>query len=177
VPTIRHITPKYIEGLERAGAAAFEDTLYNPKHIDPNCPNNNSTAQHFRRGSFNVLSLGDVESPNISARLFTTKKFLACLEPRLAICSSNYDNQYDHPRQSIKDLLYEQGVRLMTTKTGDVLVKSTGDHTGDYRAVNLKGNSKEISSTMDFRSKKSRILSYNDDTLRQRYQSRTRYGL
>jgi competence protein ComEC len=68
---------------------------------------------------------------------FTTKNFLAHLEPRLAICSSNYDNLYDHPRQEIRDLLHEQGVRLMTTKTGDVIVKSIGDHTGAYRAVNL----------------------------------------
>jgi hypothetical protein len=71
VPTIKHITPRYIDQLEKAGAAAFKDTLYNPKHIDVNRPNNNSTVQHFRKGSFNVLSLGDVESPNISARYRT----------------------------------------------------------------------------------------------------------
>ena len=199
VPTIRHITPRYIATLQTAEALAFENTIYNPLHIDQDCANNNSTVQHFRRGSFNVLSLGDVESPNISARLrrsrilrsetdvmilahhgadngFTTKNFLAHLEPRLAICSSNYDNLYDHPRQEIRDLLHEQGVRLMTTKTGDVIVKSIGDHTGAYRAVNLKGNSKEISSTIDFRSKKSKILAYNEDTLRQRYQGHRRYG-
>ena len=199
VPTIKHITPHYIDELEEAGSAAFENTYYNPIHIDDSCPNNNSTVKHFRKGSFNVLSLGDVESPNISARLrrsqilktetdviilahhgadngFTTKRFLAHLEPRLAICSSNYDNQYDHPRQEIRDLLYEQGVRLMTTKTGDVIVKSILDHAGHYRAVNLRGHSKEISSTMDFQSKKSQILSYNDDTLRQRYQGRRHYG-
>lgn len=197
-PTIKHITPRFIDGLKIAGSEAFEDTYYNPLHIDEDCANNNSTVKHFRRGSFNVLSLGDVESSNISARLrrsrilktetdvmilahhgadngFTTKKFLARLEPHLAICSSNYGNQYDHPRQEIKDLLFEQDIRLMTTKTGDVIVKSTGDHAGAYRAINLKGNSKEISSTMDFHSKKSRILSYNDDTLRQRYQGRRRF--
>jgi competence protein ComEC len=198
-PKIIHITPLYIDGLEEASAEAFKDTLYNPRHIDPDCPNNNSTVQHFRTGSFNVLSLGDVESANIAARLrrsrilrtetdvmilahhgadngFTTKNFLARLEPRLAICSSNFDNQYDHPRQEIRDLLYEQGTRLMTTKTGDVIVKSIEDHTRRYRAINLKGGSQEISSTMDFAAKKSRILSFNGDTLRQRYHGRKRYG-
>jgi competence protein ComEC len=198
-PTIRHITPRYISGLEKAETLAFQSTLYNPMHIDQDCPNDNSTVQHFRKGSFNVLSLGDVESPNISARLrrsrilrsetdvmilahhgadngFTTKRFLERLEPRLAICSSDYDNRYEHPRQEIRDLLYEQGIRLMTTKTGDVIVKSIRDHIGAYRAVNLKGNSKDISSTMDFRSKKSRILSFNEDTLRQRYRGRRHYG-
>jgi competence protein ComEC len=58
----------------------------------------------------------------------------------------------------------------------NVIVKSIRDHTGAYRAVNLKGNSKEVSSAMDFRSKKSRILTYNEDTLRQRYQGRRHYG-
>ncbi|UGY17979.1 hypothetical protein HAP48_0011410 [Bradyrhizobium septentrionale] len=198
-PTIRHLTPRYIAALQKAGDLAFKDTLYNPLRFDEDCANNNSTVKHFRQGSFNVLSLGDVESPNISARLrrsrilksetdvmilahhgadngFTTKGFLARLEPRLAICSSNYANQYDHPRDEIRELLHEQGIRLMTTKTGDVIVKSIGDHTGVYRAVNLKGNSKDISSTMDFRSKKGRILSFNEDTLRQRYQGRRCYG-
>jgi competence protein ComEC len=198
-PTIVHVTPRYIDGLEEAEAAAFKNTFYSPRHIDADCPNNNSTVKHFRTGSFNVLSLGDVESPNIGARLrrsrilrtetdvmilahhgadngFTTKKFLAHLEPKLAICSSNFDNQYDHPRQEIRELLHEQEIRLMTTKTGDVIVKSIGDHTGQYRAINLKGNSQEISSTMDFKSKKGRILSFNADTLRQRYEKPRRYG-
>ena len=39
---------------------------------------------------------------------FTTKSFLRHLEPRLAICSSDYANQYDHPKQEIRDLLYEE---------------------------------------------------------------------
>jgi hypothetical protein len=34
---------------------------------------------------------------------FTIKKFLACLEPSLAICSADYDDQYDHPRDEIRD--------------------------------------------------------------------------
>ena len=64
----------------------------------------------------------------------------------------------------------------MTTKTGDVIVKSIEDHMGRYRAINLKGGSQEISSTMDFVAKKNRILSFNADTLRQRYNGRKRYG-
>ena len=63
----------------------------------------------------------------------------------------------------------------MTTKTGDVIVKSIGDHTSAYRAVNLKGNSKEISSTMIF-VRRGAILSFNEDTLRQSYQGRRRHG-
>ena len=99
--------------------------------------------QLFRGGSFNVLSLrkskciqrihapepmphfGSRNRCNGGARRgadngFTTKSFLGHLEPTLAICSSDYANQYDHPKQDIRDLLYEENVRLMTTKTGDI---------------------------------------------------------
>lgn len=197
VPTIEHITPKYIEGLEPASAKAFQNALYNPFHISENA-NDNSTVKLFRRGSFNVLSLGDVESPIIGARLrrsrilcsetdvmilahhgadngFTTKKFLARIEPNVAVCSSDYDNQYDHPREEIKELLHEQGIWLKTTKTGDVIIRSIGDHTGEYEVINLIDKSTKASSRRLFYSKKSGILDANGDTLRQRYQTKKSY--
>jgi competence protein ComEC len=192
-----HITPAFIRALEPASAKAFRNTFYNPFHISDNA-NDNSTVKHFRQGSFNVLSLGDVESPLIGARLrrssiltsetdimilahhgadngFTTKKFLAHIEPTVAICSSNYDNQYDHPREEIRELLHEQGIRLATTKTGDVIVRSTGDHAGTYEVVNLIGRSTKESSRTFFFSKKAGILDANGDTLRQRYGDTKRY--
>ncbi|WP_354181885.1 hypothetical protein [Bradyrhizobium sp. LA6.1] len=97
------------------------------------------------------------------------QKFLTRLEPSLAICSADYDNQYDHPCEEIRERLHEQGIRLMTTKTGDVIVRSTGDHTGAYQAINLIEKLGKESSRVDFVSKKSRILDANGDTLRQRY--------
>jgi len=194
VPVIEHITPDYIRGLEPASAKAFRNTLYNPYHISDNA-NDNSTVKLFRRGSFNVLSLGDVESPNIGARLrrssilcsetdvmilahhgadngFTTKKFLTHIEPNVAVCSSDYDNQYDHPREEIKEMLHEQGIWLKTTKTGDVIIRSVGDHTGQYEVINLIEKSTKESSKRLFYSKKSGILDANGDTLRQRYQTK-----
>jgi competence protein ComEC len=153
-----------------------------------------STAPALLSG-FRSVSLGDVECSMISSRLrrapvlrsetdvmilahhgadngFTTKPFLSRLEPSLAICSSNYDNQYDHPRDEIKELLWKQGIALMTTKTGDVVVRSIGDHTGEFLAVNLKSDSEEVSSTKRYVSKKRRLLNMNNDTLRQRYYGR-----
>jgi len=197
VPEVEHITPAYIEGLEHASAKAFKNTFYNPYHIVENA-NDNSTVKHFRRGSFNVLSLGDVESPLIGARLrrsrilcsetdimilahhgadngFTTKKFLNHIDPTVAICSSNYDNQYDHPREEITELLHEEGIWLKTTKTGDVIVRSTGDHTGEYEVINLIAKSTEESSRRSFVAKKAGILDANGDTLRQRYGAKNRY--
>jgi competence protein ComEC len=192
------VTPAYIGGLDSATELAFNPIFYHPKWIDPEHSNNNSTIKFFRSGIFNVLSLGDVEDPQISAWLrrckllqretdivilahhgadngFTNKRLLAHLRPALAVCSADYDNTYEHPRQEIRDLLYEHGIRLMTTKTGDVIAKSIGDHSGAYRAINLKANSSEISSACDFRSKKARLLSFNADTLRQIYVPRPTY--
>ena len=197
VPEVEHITPAYIEGLEHASAKAFKNTFYNPYHIVENA-NDNSTVKHFRIGSFNVLSLGDVESTLIGARLrrspilcsetdimilahhgadngFTTKKFLNHIDPTVAICSSNYDNQYDHPPQEIKDLLHEEGIWLKTTKTGDVIIRSIGDHIGQYEVMNLIAKSTEESSRRSFVSKKAGILDANGDTLRQRYGVKKHY--
>ena len=75
---------------------------------------------------------------------FTTKTFVRRLEPSIAICSADYANQYDHPRQEIRNLLHEEGIRLMTTKTGDVIIQSIGDHTGQYMAINLNAGSTGI---------------------------------
>ena len=196
--TVRHVTPAYIAGLEEAKAVAFRDVTYHPRAIDPDSANNNSTVKLFRGGSFNVLSLGDVEDPLVSAALrrqrilqretdvmilahhgadngFTSRGFLEKLSPSVAVCSSNYDNQYDHPRQEIRDLLYEGKARLVTTKTGDVVIKSIGDHTGHYRVVNLKAGSTEISSICNFVSKKSKLLSHNQDTIKQLYAPRPQH--
>lgn len=198
VVQLNFITPEYIRSLQTAEELAFRNVFYHPRFLDPDCVNNNSTVKLFRGGSFNLLSLGDVESHEISARLrrdkfltrevdimilahhgadngFTNKKFLNRIEPQLAICSSNYGNQYDHPSEEIRNLLYEHGIRLMTTKTGDVIVMSIGDHTRHFRAINLCGHSTEISSQYDFRSKKAKLLSYNEDTIRQLYSNRPGY--
>jgi competence protein ComEC len=197
VPAIEHITPVFIGGLKPAAALAFNNTFYNPYHIVENA-NDNSTVKLFRGGCFNVLSLGDVEDPRIGARLrrcriltsetdvmilahhgadngFTTKNFLRHIDPTVAICSSNFDNQYDHPRQEIRDLLHKEGIRLMTTKTGDVIIRSIDGHTGVYEVVNLKAKSTEVSSVATFVSKKVHILDANGDALRQRYAALRRY--
>lgn len=113
------IDPTYITSLEAATQLGYRDIFYHPRHLHDSS-NNNSTIKFFRRGSFNVLSLGDVEDQNIAAMLrrcktlcrevdvmilahhgadngFTTKKFLEEINPSVAICSSNYDNEFDHP--------------------------------------------------------------------------------
>lgn len=182
------IDPPYITSLESVTQLGYNDIFYHPKQIQETS-NNNSTIKFFRRGAFNVLSLGDVEDQNIAAMLrrcktlsrevdvmilahhgadngFTTKRFLEELSPSVAICSSNYDNEYEHPRGEIRKLLYEQGIRLFTTKTGDVIIESTGTHRTNYTVTNLCSDSTKVSSVYDYKPRKAHWLAMNADTLR-----------
>lgn len=182
------VCPKYISSLEAAERYGYRDTFHPPKILDERSANNNSTIKHFRSGSFNTLSLGDVECTNIASLRrqrsitnevdvmilahhgasngFTTSAFIKHVKPTIAIASSNYDNQYEHPKQDIRDLLHKNEVKLFTTKTGDVVIFSTGSHTGHYRVVNLKAGSTEVSSEYDYYAKKSEVLKNNMDTIR-----------
>lgn len=185
------ITPDYIESLEKASSYGYRNIMYWPKEIDAEKANNNSTVKQFRSGSFNVLSLGDVESTQISSYLrrtrsiysevdvmimahhgadngFTNSAFLKAVKPSLAIATSNYGNQFDHPRPEIRDLLHKHEVRLFTTKTGDVIVKSIGNHTDQFEVINLKAGNTEISSLYVGHARKARYLRNNEDTLRDR---------
>lgn len=193
----QRIDPPYIASLSEAAEFGYSNILYHPKTISVDCNNDNSTVKHFRRGSFNVLSLGDVESAAISANLrryrsierevdiiilahhgadngFTNRKFLQAIKPCVAVCTSNYDNQFEHPKQEIRDLLYEYDIPIYTTKTGDLLVRSVGDHSSKYQVVNLNSGSTNISSVQVRRSKKAHFLSQNADTVRNLYRHSNR---
>jgi competence protein ComEC len=125
--SIQSIDPPYVKCLSPAEALGYQDVIYHPKYLSEKS-NDNSTVKLFRTGCFNVASLGDVEDPMIAAYLrrcslfnsevdvmilahhgadngFTTAKFLKVVKPTIAICSSNYDNQYDHPRDEIREML------------------------------------------------------------------------
>ena len=57
----------------------------------------------------------------------------------------------------------------MTTKTGDVLIRSLPPHSQKFRATNLIANSTKVSRELDFVTRKSHWLSMNADTLRNLY--------
>lgn len=186
----RSISPEYINGLNTAEGLIYDDIYYHPRAIRENS-NDNSTIKFFRKGAFNVLSLGDVEHSEIAALLkrctkilckeldvmilahhgadngFTTKNLLEKLSPSIAICSSNYDNQFEHPRPEIREMLYKQGIPIYTTKTGDVLISSIGGHTMDYQVTNfISETTKTSSSPKIFRSRKSKYLRMNMDSIK-----------
>ncbi len=190
-PTKQKVDPSYIKKLAAANSFAYQDVIYHPKFLTEDNSNDNSTVKLFRRGCFNLASFGDVESEDISSYLredgilkgevdvmilahhgadngFTTKKFLERVHPTVAICSSNYDNQFEHPREEIRELLHELGIPIFTTKTGDIVIRSLDPHTKKFTVINLIANSEEVSSTNTYTSKKSQYLIHNDDTLRDR---------
>lgn len=172
-----YLEPRYICGLPTAQSMSEGNIFFGPLETDPENNNNNSTIKLFGTGDFNVLSLGDVESPTLSERLimcgiknseidvmvlahhgadngFTTDRLLKNTGPAVAIACSEYDNQFDHPKASIRQLLYENDVKIFTTKTGDVLIKATGKSFGHFEVINYKSGNDKISSTDSWYSKK-----------------------
>lgn len=186
---LQRVDPDYIKSLDAAETRSYNNIFYHPKTLYENSSNNNSTVKLFRKGMFNVASLGDVEHPNIGSMLrrcrifasetdvlilahhgadngLTTKNFLETVKPSLAICSSNYHNQYEHPKTEIRALLHELGIPLYTTKTGDVIIESLPHHRVDYKVWNLMSDSSAVSSTKKFKSRKFKLLTMNADTIR-----------
>jgi competence protein ComEC len=167
------ISPEYINGLEEAELLKYNDILYNPVSASDK-HNDNSVVQLFRQGRFTVLSLGDCESPDIAERImystiaskevdvlilahhgadngFTTKEFIERINPRVAICSSNYDNQFEHPKPEIRKILYDAYVPLYTTKTGDIIIDCPS---GDVaRVYNFISNNEVLNSSRSFKTK------------------------
>jgi len=134
-----------IDNLPSAQAWETTDVVYHSQY-DVENHNDMSQIRFFRSAGFNVLSLGDCESEEITEYLMNsahfiknevdililphhgsdhsmiTGEFLDFCKPTLAVCSSNYDNQHDHPHQPVRNLLNNKGIKLMTTKRGDVIV-------------------------------------------------------
>jgi competence protein ComEC len=184
------ITPQYISSLGKAEELGYQDILYHPKTIYTDS-NNNSTVNFFRSGCFNVLSTGDIEHHDIGSYLrscrtlkreidvlllphhggpvdLMTKKFLDELRPSLAVCTSNTGNQHEHPDPSIRKMLGDLGIPLMTTKRGDVLIESTGSHMSRYQASDLLSDGETSQEERVFTARKFKVMSMNGDTIRDR---------
>ena len=167
------ISPEFIKGLDEAELLKYNDLLYNPVSTADN-HNDNSVVQLFRQGRFTVLSLGDCQSAEIAERImystiaskevdvmilahhgadngFTTKEFVERINPKVAICSSNYDNQFEHPKPEIRKILYDAGVPLYTTKTGDVIIDCPSGNKA--RVYNFISNNEVLNSSFTFTTK------------------------
>jgi competence protein ComEC len=189
---LRRMDPEYIASLESAHEIEYRDIVYHPRRLYE-ADNDNSVVKIFRKGVFNVLSLGDVMDPGISAMLrgsstlcreadvmilahhgadngFTTKKLLQDIKPTLAVCTSNWGNRYGHPTQTICNLLTDQGIQLHTTKRGDILIESVRSHTVDYKVTDYMADGEEVFKEREYRSRKAEFLMMNQDSFRNRLQ-------
>lgn len=175
-PIVTPLTDDYISGLDNASKWEYSNLLYkNPK--DNVEPNDNSSVKLFRSGCFNVLSLGDIDSEKNRKYLMgnwfienevdvlllahhgsdnevNVKEFFENINPTIIICTSNYDNQYDHPRDVVRQRINNLNIPLKTTKNGDVIIESTGDDKSQYSVINLQANSTENAErTKNYKSK------------------------
>lgn len=139
------------------------DVFYNPTQLVAK-PNDNSVVKFFRTGSFQILSLGDCEDGSIRDRLmeddilqnevdililahhgadngFTTPEFLQALSPKVAICASDYGNQYGHPDSAIINRLANAHIDYYSTKTGDIIARSVDKYY--FKVSNYIGNNEK----------------------------------
>jgi len=175
VQNVHIISQDYLSKLQPAAKGAINNVLH-PSIYNCNNKNDMSLIKLFRSAGFNVFSLGDCESAQLSATIsansfftsevdvlilahhgadngFTTAELLDTLKPKLAVCSSNYDNQYDHPSPEIRKLLAQRNIPLMTTKRGDVIIYQPDGY--DYAtAVNLISDNEIEESRVGFNPKR-----------------------
>tara|TARA_R110002051_G_scaffold44154_1_gene89633 strand:- start:5865 stop:6749 length:885 start_codon:yes stop_codon:yes gene_type:complete len=165
-----------IGGLSNASSWGTNNVVY---HSLYNVDNHNDMSQIrlFRSDGFSVLSLGDCESEEITEKLMRSGSilsnevdvlilphhgsensmlngaFLDFCKPGLAVCSSNFGNQFEHPRPAVKQLLTIRNIKTMTTKRGDVIVIQK-DSSGSVDALNLATNNTIIEDQYKFWAKK-----------------------
>ncbi|MFK7050810.1 hypothetical protein FLACOL_02328 [Flavobacterium columnare] len=167
-----------IKSLNNGTAWDTNNILYESL-FDVNNSNDMSQIRLFRSLGFNVLSLGDCESEDIANNLISyatfiknetdiiilphhgsentmlTPEFLDFCKPTLSICSSNYDNEYSHPRQSVVNLLTSKNVKSLTTKMGDIVViKEVNEDTKVYNYISNNGT---LEGVYTFKTKRQKV--------------------
>lgn len=177
VNNVEPVTQDYVKALPLAQSGAEGDIIY-PSEFNSETKNDLSLIRLFRSSGFNVLSLGDCESETISERLqryvilrgevdvmilshhgadngLTSAELLDAINPLVAVCSSNYDNKFDHPSDSIRSLLSAKNVPLLTTKRGDVIIVQEVGNERAY-AYNFVSNNEKSEKPTVFTPKRAR---------------------
>lgn len=174
-PNVRVMTREFISQLPNAEGRGTTNVVFHSTYNNKN-KNDMSLIKLFRSNGFNVLSLGDCESQEIANSLlksslitnevdvlilphhgadngFLTGAFLDMVKPKLAVCSSNHGNEYEHPKPNIRALLSVRNIPLMTTKRGDVIIIQKSGET-KAAAINLISNNEEKEPTKFFTPKR-----------------------
>lgn len=167
------ITPQVVKDCPKIRLYG-QDVLYNSLYQYYGTSNDKSIVKLFRKGSFTVLSLGDCESSDIRDRLmkdailqnevdvlilahhgadngFTTNEFLRTINPKVAVCASDYGNKYGHPDQVILNRLRDCGISYFSTKTGDVIAQTIDRY--NFRVSNYGADNTELIDSKIFKNK------------------------
>jgi competence protein ComEC len=168
------ITPELVKGQEFTRLCG-RDLFFGPLDVSDSINSNDkSTIKLFRIGSFQILSLGDCESEDIANKLitsgiiinevdllilahhganngFTSIDFLRAVNPRIAICACDWDNQYDHPDATVRSMLSYLNIPLITTKAGDVIAQSIDKYS--FKVSNYISSNEKKESVKEFRNK------------------------
>ena len=129
----------------------------------------------WRTGNFSVLSVGDLESSQLSVELakskilqetdvlllshhgsspnFTTVDYLKAIKPRTCIALVDRENQYDHPNKTVYQRV-NQNSWYYSTKDGDVIIESNGNEHQRFTVYNYISNGEKSESVKTFTSKK-----------------------
>ena len=167
-----------ISNLNNASEWDYSNIFYNNPKNNSN-PNDNSSIKVFRSGCFNILSLGDCESETINQFLsqssfisnevdilllshhgsdnaLNSPSFLDFVKPFLAIALCNWSNQHGHPDQNVLRRLSERDISYYSTKQGDVIIESVGNHLDSFQVWNYISDGDRLESVSGkIRSKKS----------------------
>ena len=170
---------KFISSLNIFTKWNYSNIVYNNPKTNA-IVNDNSSLKLFRTGCFTILSLGDIDSKANKEFLLglwtienevdvlllahhgadnevNKKDFFEVVKPTLVVCSSNYDNQFSHPRLNVSNTLSGLGIPVKTTKNGDVIIESTGDDKSNFSVLDLiTNNTNQKGAKINYKSKRAK---------------------
>ena len=140
--------------------------------------NDKSVIHMWRSGNISVLSLGDVESAELSDKIsqnermkevdvlilphhgsspdFTTVELLKALNPKLCLALVDRQNQYGHPNPTVYSRVNDHS-KYISTKDGDIIIETDGDLNDTFIVYNYIANGDECKEVLSFMSKKGKI--------------------
>ncbi len=119
--------------FDLGGARA--DVLWPPSGGAGNSPNNNCVVLRLSQGDSHFLLTGDIEEgaedgmiadreplaseflkvPHHGSKTSSSARFLAAIDPRVAVISVGASNPFGHPAQSVVERYQDDGIRLLRT--------------------------------------------------------------
>lgn len=129
----------------------------------------------WRMGNISVLSVGDLESEELSKTLastklyhevdvlilshhgsspdFTTKEYLQALSPNVCLALVDRENKFGHPNPTVYQRVNENSW-YYSTKDGDVIIETYGGEHECFKVYNYVSNGHKLNEVKTFKCKK-----------------------